>query len=356
MILSIFDFQKGSNYNCFDSSKPDSFHFVQFIFQLLTNICDLLNEELEPLNVDDSIFQAAWDISDNDFSESPIPLSEEQYITLSSSSSNISLFDNDDNDNNNDNNNISETLQKSTGNNDSIWLWVPKLLQAIIYFIQSPFPNFGIMEIYNDRSFFILFEKIIGLLGKQSLYSILSIPSLQIKLANYLWVMLKNFSAVIISTPQYWQNILDITRVLFLSNLPDVLQKIYFILHKSIQTIIQISDMNQLFQLRPHFVLTLNLISLQIKSLDRLTFFALQYGKYDKDFFFFIGEKIAESISDPTVRGIFLEKYGNLLRIPFHPESPENEIIQNFRECFLILPIRPMDVPPLAEFFHFIPS
>lgn len=318
--------------NPFSTNTPHALRLFKFLVQLLTTLSRHIRQFLSPIEVDNAIFESAFNISEF-FESKPISLSESHDIgfdkkLMKMHSGRFSLF----------------ISQKS--DTDKYWEYIVIVLTSAANLIKSPFPNYGILEMYNDRCVYDLFNEIIAAINSTTIISIHSYPSLVVKLSDYLAKMTSYFHSEIINNKNYFEFVRTITRMQFLSHDLEVLNNT----HIALIRMIEFFEPEVIMAFRGHFILSLNL-TMYCCECSSASEFILDYFILDQEFVKSIGEMIANELETPDIRKQFIENYDSLM-----DNTPKSHIQEEFNKWNKMFSLYQSKICPLHIKLYCLPS
>ena len=283
----------------FPKISPYSFRIFHYFTLLLTNC--LKNIDIKPINIDESVFQSAFPVSDVYFSEFS-PFKKE---------------------------NTPNEGQEHESEEDNWDLFMIDL-EAMCNFIESPFPNFGIMEYYQDKCIFEYFNCVIMQASKSSPISLLSLPNYFETLLRFLYLFSFNLPNVVISTESYLSFSLMITKIAFLDNNEENLKRTGQILTELCHCITTSHlPLKRFFE--QHFILALNLCMSQ-QSFPEFESFIYWYISNEFEHVTELNKKIANGIEPAEVKQIINESLDILIQQGIFNGNPDD--INKFNQGF----------------------
>ncbi|OHS92853.1 hypothetical protein TRFO_12211 [Tritrichomonas foetus] len=321
----------------FSTNEPHSFILVQTFMELLQNITATVGQHLNPIQIDENIFDMAF-MTDL-FDSKPISLSEAHSIGLHERQLKIKKRN-------------SQT-GKSVNDEEHYWSFLPLILESANEIIKSSIPNFGIMRLYNDYCILNLYNQLITTFSKTPILSILSDEILTNDLSTFIFLLSSNFRDELVSNENFWIFTVKFFHVSFLSHQRDVLkttcQSLYLIIKG-------FSKPEEVTILRNHFILAFN-VALYCVDCSTAAEFILEFARIDPDFVRMIGNLIEENLL-PEVRQIFHDQFSHFWDglADQTLEKMRQQLSANFKnflDSIAQYSIKLYSLPNLAEFFDF---
>jgi len=304
---------KSPQSNPFKSHTPHSFRLFRFLIQLIIQLTSTLLQSLDLLNVDDSVFDSAFVFVD-DIESEPIGLCEARDIGLDKRQMRLR----------------STNLRNDVCPENDNWSLIPIILESVNGLLKSPFPNFGIIQYYDDRTvfdFFCILLHSMNCNGPRGVVSLLSMPELVLELSFFLMYSLPYYGYLYRESQESYLFIIKFTKVAFLSHINDVIRNnciALLYLLRFIETARELDDFKQ------QFVLALNVAIYHKKNkFTSAVDFVSEYVRLDVSF--------PNEIVDEVVNGLESKEAKTQIRDSFtklFSNLPSNENVSEFHNQF----------------------
>jgi hypothetical protein len=297
------------------------------VTQILTNLASNLKDTLAQIDVDESIYETAFTISES--KSAPLGLLEARSSGLNSKRLTLKAHP------------LKLHVKQS---DDDAWSMLASIICSANLLINSPFPNYGILEMYGDNCAFVMIDALFERMKATTPISLLAHTNLVGFIAEFIVTICKNFREVVISNQNYWPFTVSFLQVAFLSHDHEV---IHFtctaldILAKGFVT------PEELVDLRRHFVFALNVCLLSAECRPAKEFVG-RFGEVDPDFVMSIGEKIQECLDSHESRVHFSAGYRLIW-----DRSKQASGIPEFQSIVCPMSLKLFTLPSLQEFFSF---
>ena len=250
--------------------------------------------------------------------------------------------------------NCTENIIKSNNENDYMDDFLSIILSTNNLLI-SPFPNYGILELYDDKCVFNLMNLIITV-TKSNIKLIHEYPNIIYGLIRTANIMVEYFINITINTKEYFNFILQITKICLLTqNNQDKYEEIFHPLYLLIQNI---EDESMIYEFFHHFILAMNLIiNNEIPSFEEEQsspiegFFYYFNSKTNLKYLNQINLEIIEDQSNKERKEIYLRACENVFFPDLFDGSKDNEL----KFCFEITNIFQKDIRILSLKMEYLP-
>jgi hypothetical protein len=321
--------------NPFKSHLPHSLRLFKYFVQILTNFAVNLAMQLGQIDVDESIYETAFTVSES--CSAPLGLREARSSGLNQKQQKLKS------------NRMPILVKKS---DDNAWAVLASVICSASLLLASPFPNFGILEMYGDTCVFQMIDAIFERLSETTTVSLLAHPNLVNFLSEFIVNICTFFRPSVVSNPTYWEFILGFLKVSFLSHVFDVINCTC----RSLGLIVKdFTSAEELGQLKTHFVLALN-VSLQSAECVTAREFIAAFASLDPEFAITIGDAIASDLGVPETKEQFITGYRFIWDQPGVDARDWQVIdtaIQEFQSRVCPLSLKLFTLPSLHTYFSF---
>jgi hypothetical protein len=290
------------NSNPFKLHLPHSFRLFKYLIAILTNLAVHLGNDLAQIDVEESIYETAF--AATSFDSKPLGLLEARDIGLNRRQVKIQP------------NQILILIKKS---DDNAWSMLASVVCSAKFLINSPFPNYGILEMYGDNCVFDMLNAILDDLEKTTMMSLHAHTNLVLILAEFSVKICLHFGDAVIANSRSWDFFVNFLRVAFLSHLLDVISNACTALTELLK---RLNSQEEAACFRQHFVLALN-VSLRAAECHQAVDVIMMFLRIDPEFVAEIGELIEADLQIPEIREQFSAGFHHLWDQP-SPEAQED--------------------------------
>ena len=315
--------------NPFKTTRPDSMRLFKFFMTVFRHVGEQLSSILTPIVVDERFFDGAFIVTD--FAGEQISLADGHQLDGSMSQEKMKCTQD-----------IALIKKAEKDKDDYGWSILEILISCANYLLGSPFPNFGVLALFNDTCIFDLMGVFADCLGKTSTVSITTRPDLFKSLVQFTVTMCQYFRLVILQNQAYFDFVSRVLLLTFISPEQEVVKNgclglRYLIVGDSVLDPIPKSEAVKFHR---HFVLSLNVV-MQPFACAEASEVVHYFAKIDSGFAFQIGERIKSGLESETLKESFAEAYSHILG-----DDPGS--FNSRAEC---LQIQLCDLPVLGEYF-----
>ncbi|OHT10033.1 hypothetical protein TRFO_20836 [Tritrichomonas foetus] len=308
------DIMLPKNKESFPSYSPHSFRIFKYFTEILTNC--MRTTTVNPILVNESVFTSAFPINDI-YKQEVIPI-----------------------------------VTQDEGD----WEVITSNVKAMINFLQSPFPNFGVMEYYQDTCIFEYLNCLIEQILKTSPLSLLSMPELFKSIIIVVKIISMNFTKIILNTQNFYNFVLILTKIAFLSDNEIILNNNFSILSNICENI-NLLKLPWKRSLDHHFILSFNMIIAADSSEDNVSFlYWYLCGEYDYT------NEIKKQIVDGITQDVINQEVGQALDDLFHQAAYDGTrkdlkrfvlALNDFLDTVSRYSLRLDYIPSLSQYFVF---
>lgn len=328
----------------FRSVCPDSMRLFKFYIFILGELLSGVCEVLSCLPVNDAIFEGAFTVTDFDCEQISLKSTHSGDLYLG----HLKMKANHD---------LCFIKKSERGSLDYGWSILSIIVSCVNDLLESPFPNFGLLEFYNDTCVFDLVRSIGSCLDKTSLVSITTRPDLFEGLVSLCVKLCRYFRGPVLFGPCF-EFVSRIVSVTFISHEQEIVKKGCICLRYLLIGDSSDCDLSaaQASVLRRHFVLALNVV-MQSFTCWEASEFVHYFAKIDRSFTVSVGDLIKRGLESEEQRISFDEALSHIWDEDPADEGDECDPPKtrfdhdHFKDHVERLSIHLHDVPTLRDFF-----